>query len=739
MNVWRSRLLVGAGYLLLALVYAWPLPLHLAEQAVLARGSDFYPHIWNVWWTRFSLVELGQNPYTTDYLYHPSGLSLVYHVLDPLNGILSIPLQAAFGLLAAFNLLRIAQLIFSALAAYALARLLGLPRWAAWLSGTLYTTCPVAAVSFDLGQLVEISTGWIPLYTLCLMRGVGNTALGITPGKWGWLVGAGAALAAAFLTTPYFFIALLIFTVLYVGWELISLWQTGRSSEAEGHPRALRSLLAQTILRAGLAAGLSLLLLSPLIVAILRTRDEVGDLSSPLRTVVANSADLVSPFLPAPARLAFPEVNPHGGTAALGWGVLLLGILGLVFGTRSTQNQVESANSVGTNAKSEKPPRSVLAFWLAVAAVFALLALGPRLIVAGNQTDVPMPFALLSQVPLLGTARVPLRFVLMSSLAFSMLAGFGLLALWGLSFSRGAKTALTVTVALLLTFELIGVPRTMFAPEAHPFWQSVRAQGYSGREGAVLELPQGPRTAAAMYNATLHQRPIVAGYTARHFPYPWLDATPGIAQLVRATPGELQATDIVSPSLSLSALPALSYYDVRYIALYKTSQPDLDERARETVELILGPADVQPVFAGTELTVWEVPQQVEQAGAPLVGLGAGWLGVEGEGTAGDRRWRWTDGNASVQLTNMDSTPREAVIRLSPYTFSGTSTLSIEIDGNPLASAEVGPHPPRPVELVVTLPPGEHWLRLRSSTPPARPPGDSRLISIGYERVEAAWR
>ena len=49
--------------------------------------------------------------------------------------------------------------------------------------------------TFDLGQLVELSVGWLPLYILCLIRGLGSRALRIAPGGWGWLVGAGFVIA----------------------------------------------------------------------------------------------------------------------------------------------------------------------------------------------------------------------------------------------------------------------------------------------------------------------------------------------------------------------------------------------------------------------------------------------------------------------------------------------------------------------------------------------------------------
>src|SRR5690349_657364 len=101
--------LAGLGYVALVVLFAWPLPIHLADQVVLARGADFYPHVWNLWWMRYALLTLHQNPYVTTYLNYPSGLPLTYHVLDPLDGLAAIPLQSVLGLLTAFNLLRLAQ------------------------------------------------------------------------------------------------------------------------------------------------------------------------------------------------------------------------------------------------------------------------------------------------------------------------------------------------------------------------------------------------------------------------------------------------------------------------------------------------------------------------------------------------------------------------------------------------------------------------------------------------------
>ncbi len=239
-----ASFLAALGYCVLVVLFAWPLPANLAGQVVLARGTDFYQHIWNLWWMRFSLFTLHQNPYHTSYLDFPTGQPLTYHVLDPLDGLLSLPLQATLGLVPAFNLLRLGQLLFAALAAYALCRLIGLPRPAAWAGGALFAFCPLVGSSFDFGQLVEISVGWLPLFVFCLIKALGNRALGIKPGSWGWLVGAGLSLAASALSTWYFFTTLVLFTALYVVWESASLWWSGREdqgSRVRGRRRTIRN------------------------------------------------------------------------------------------------------------------------------------------------------------------------------------------------------------------------------------------------------------------------------------------------------------------------------------------------------------------------------------------------------------------------------------------------------------------------------------------------------------------
>ncbi len=745
-SVWRLRLLVVTGYGALAMLFAWPLPLYLSERAVLARGSDFYPHIWNLWWVKFSLLTLHTNPYYTDYLHYPSGQSLVYHVVDPLNGVLSIPLQAGFGLLAAFNLLRLAHIVFSATAAYALCRVLGLPRPAAWVGGALFAMCPVAATSFDLGQLVEISMGWIPLYILCLIKGLGNKALGLPAGGWGWLLGATLSLAASALSTWYFFTALVLFTVLYVVWEIGSVWiqrkrlvtadgrqsidderRTAEEEQAEIASRRPSSIVRRLVVRAAAIGAGAGLILSPLIIAMVLESAKGGDyLVSPLSTIIANSADLISLFLPMPARYNDAAINPHGGNPALGWTVIAL--VAVALATRKRIRDREGGN--------EQLRRGHIYFWLAVAVVFALLAMGPHLLVWGNDTGVPMPYFLLNKVPFLGAARVPLRFILVVSLALSVLAAFGLVSLAKLVRHSRVKAVLFAVIGILAAIELVGIPRTLITPTIHPFFQSIAASDTEGLHEAVMELPVAVRVPPSMLVQTVHQHPILLAYTARKYPYPWFDATPGIAQLSRSEAGALSGLepDIVTPTIADTALAAFDYYGVRYIAIYTTGNSGLDDRVSEAADALFGKHNIAPLIHDATLTVYKIPPQSRSG--PLVGLGDGWYGTE---SAGERRWRWTDGHAWVQVKNPIERAMPVRVRLAAYTNTEPRTMLITLDGQEIVRKEINPYPAQEVTTDIDLLPGDHWLEISSIQPAEIPPGDSRLISLGFESVEVTRR
>ena len=63
-----------------------------------ADSGDGLLYQWNFWWIKHALFGLGSWPYHCDYMFAPIGISLAFHDLTPLYGLLSVPLQGFLSL-----------------------------------------------------------------------------------------------------------------------------------------------------------------------------------------------------------------------------------------------------------------------------------------------------------------------------------------------------------------------------------------------------------------------------------------------------------------------------------------------------------------------------------------------------------------------------------------------------------------------------------------------------------------
>src|SRR5437763_16187445 len=101
-GVWRAHLAVLAGYLLLAVAFAWPLALN-AGSAIPGDGFDGLQNYWNLWWVQHALLDLQTSPFFTNLLFYPRGASLYFHTLNIFNGLWSLPIQLLAGLAITYN------------------------------------------------------------------------------------------------------------------------------------------------------------------------------------------------------------------------------------------------------------------------------------------------------------------------------------------------------------------------------------------------------------------------------------------------------------------------------------------------------------------------------------------------------------------------------------------------------------------------------------------------------------
>src|SRR5205823_12736858 len=159
-----------------------------------------------------------------------------------------------------------------------------------------------------------------------------------------------------------------------------------------------------------------------------------------------------------------------------------------------------------------------------------VMAMGPELQVNGNQTGIPLPYALLNNVPFVGASRQPLRFLATADACLALLAAFGFAGLKSKvqSLRRFAQVqspkskvqshrqpsdfglwTLDFGLVVLLALEVFEVPRATVGTGVGPAYAFLRDDRAAG---AVLEVPSEIWSAPSLLDQTAHLRPIEGGY-----------------------------------------------------------------------------------------------------------------------------------------------------------------------------------------------------------------------------------
>jgi len=112
-NVVLLHDLIILVYSILTLVFTYPLVVKFTTH-ILGDGFDSNQFPIGLWWLKKAFIDLKTNPLYTDYMYYPFGVSLVFHTMTFLNGIISIPLQGILGLTATLNLINVFTFVLSA-------------------------------------------------------------------------------------------------------------------------------------------------------------------------------------------------------------------------------------------------------------------------------------------------------------------------------------------------------------------------------------------------------------------------------------------------------------------------------------------------------------------------------------------------------------------------------------------------------------------------------------------------
>ncbi len=561
---WRQSACALAAFTLVAVLQSWPLPVRLFTHLTGPPAGDTGVYVWNTWVFRRELIEGRRSPFFTDRIFSlDDRADLSLHNYTVFADVLAVPLQPILGVVGAFNTIYLLNVALAGFGMYLLAkRLTGRPA-ESWLAGFAFA-CSAFLVARSTAHFSLVAAAPLPFFAYWFDRAWETQ-------RRRDAIATGATIAWAAFCDPYYAVYCLALGVVLAAGRLIAVkpGAVGAPAKARGRGRmildvgivalagtiacihlagwgsvkiasisismrtlytpmliltvliALRMLLtirsrlawvplpsaAPFIREAAAALLVAGLLLSPTLYAVSLRVAQGRMVNAPVMwRSSAPGVDLVSYVLPNPNHALAPA-------AMTNW---LAGRPGRY------EEQVASLSLVGFlvialawRFAGFKPSR----FWLTVTIGFGLLSLGPFIQVAGLNTYIPTPWALLRYVPLLGAARMPARFAVVAVLGFCVLLAFALAALTRRYPQH--RRLLLGAAGFALAFELLPVPRTLYSAEIPAIYRTIAADP---RPVRVLELPFGVRdglssvgdfSAASQFHQTAHGKPLVGGYLSR--------------------------------------------------------------------------------------------------------------------------------------------------------------------------------------------------------------------------------
>jgi hypothetical protein len=556
---WRTHAVVLLGYAAAALLFSWPLPLHLGTMLTGGPGGDTGVYVWNQWVFRHELVEKGGFPYFTDTLFGPGQQTdLSLHNYTTFADLIAVPLRSFLSLIPTFNVVYLLLVVLGAYGTFLLARRVTRDTAAAWIAGLLFAWSPIL-VTRGTGHFSLVATAPLPIFLLLLVRTEGQVRLRDA-------VALGATIAWASMTDVYYAVFCVLIGAVFVISRVLSIEarQVAVRGTATHVMTALMVCLACLIAAIAITGGFEATVAGQLVRArtlytpvLVLTVLAVFQLARRFRITIVDvaaadvwrfirvtavvgvvTAILASPLLYAAAvRIANGEFD----TPKVFWrsspsGIDLLALMlpnpnhpmaPQAFTTwlsKRPQGFIENVASLPYVALAIlflawragwRPSR----WWLGVSVFFGLLALGPFIHVAGINTHVPGPWALLRYVPVIGLVHTPARFAILFTLCVAVVVADALRELGRRN--TESRRLLLVGAIVLLAFELLPVPVTLYSAEIPRLYRHVAA---AAPGTVLLEIPTGVAdgvsnvgafTARTEFNQTAHGKTVIGGFLSR--------------------------------------------------------------------------------------------------------------------------------------------------------------------------------------------------------------------------------
>ena len=479
----KEGLLAFSLYLLVATVMTWPLLGRLATHLPMGT-NDLWQNYWNLWWWKRAML-LGQSPYTTDMLFHPEGTPLGLHTHSPATMLLTMPVNALFGMATAYNLAVFCGFVLAGFGGYLLAREYTRSAPAASLAGIVAAYFP-QHVEQSLEHLNLASYWAMPLFVWALVRTVRRG------GRW-WIA-AGLFFSLTTLLAWHYGLVSIILGIVVAGFEI-------------RHTSRPKGRTAADLAR---AACLAAVLMAPFAWPI--ARDSMAGVAAVQKSFPKRSIDPLSLLVPHSGHPLWGSemttlnlrTRRYRAVGGLGY----LGIVSLALAMVGTLAYLKRPSTSDSAEPIEHPPGS-LGLWVSLTLFFLLLSFGdtPQSKCFESPDWLLLPFHWLKRFPLFGLVRLSNRFFVPAMLSLAVVVAMGADRL--VQFLRPERRGLAVSVvALLMLLDFAWLPYPMRELPA-PKW--ITALSELPPELAVLDIPSSHRGAGAidMYFQTLHRRPIL--------------------------------------------------------------------------------------------------------------------------------------------------------------------------------------------------------------------------------------
>ena len=159
----RYLILIILWFVLLAVVFTWPLVLHMKQEIVGEIGDNIY-FVWMIGWVKKALFDQHVNPMNVWFLNYPEGWNLASTEMAPAQLALALPFSFIGGETFGYNMAMLLSFVLAGLMMFGWIRHLTGSSFAGLLSGTIYACLPYWQAHFLAGHLNLCGTQWIPLF-----------------------------------------------------------------------------------------------------------------------------------------------------------------------------------------------------------------------------------------------------------------------------------------------------------------------------------------------------------------------------------------------------------------------------------------------------------------------------------------------------------------------------------------------------------------------------------------------